>query len=148
MPYVIEAAHYGETERKLQADPLIRRMAAEALDDGYTVETFDFSGRMLDCLRYYTAECERIGRKPIGSHIGGPINAIRALMDRPQTEQPTMHFGESITDIRETVKMLEFLGEREPENQASILDTIATLEGFVGHTCSRRAAARRKREAS
>lgn len=77
----IEAAHYGETRRALMADPIIVAMAEELeglpwhkdlCHEDRTTPRFEFMMGALD-------EYKRRGGT-IGSHIGGPAEAILALL--------------------------------------------------------------------
>lgn len=80
----LEAEHYGETRKALMADPFIRDMAEGvrhmpiselAHESGTPRSTF-----MMAALREYTARCEEAGIDPLRTHIGGPAEAILALM--------------------------------------------------------------------
>jgi hypothetical protein len=73
---VIRAAHYGQTVEALKQDPIIQQMANE-LFDGWSrnmVNPFE-TWLMMRALDMYK---DRGGT--VGSHIGGPIEAVRDLM--------------------------------------------------------------------
>jgi hypothetical protein len=81
----IEAEHYGQTRRALQADPIIGAMAAElrGMPAGQLVHEESGTPRhefMMGALREY----QRRGGQ-IGTHIGGPAEAILALLKSSET---------------------------------------------------------------
>lgn len=76
---VIQAAHYGETVKKLMAEPVIIRMAMEASNEpAEALEARD--GFMLNALNEYNRRCEVHGVEQVPTHIGGPKDAILALV--------------------------------------------------------------------
>lgn len=83
--HVIESDDYGRTRQALMRDPVIRTMAEQLRASGRPRSEFawedggprhEFTGK---ALAGYKAMAEQNGREPIGSHIGGPAEAILAL---------------------------------------------------------------------
>lgn len=82
---VIEARNYGRTRKALMRDPVIRTMAEQLRTSGRPHSEFahedgtprhEFMGRAIDG---YQALCQQNNRERIGSHLGGPAEAILAL---------------------------------------------------------------------
>jgi hypothetical protein len=75
---VIRAAHYDDTVEKLKADPIIVQMAHEM--DGYSLDELEWpSGPRHEFMMATLHEYKSRGGE-IGSHIGGPAEAILQLL--------------------------------------------------------------------
>jgi hypothetical protein len=79
----IEAAHYRETIARLEADPIIKKMAKELLATGETVDSV--SNGIENPSWEFMMACQREYKKrggAISHHLGGPARAVLNLMIR------------------------------------------------------------------
>lgn len=80
----IEAEHYGETRKALMADPIIRDMAEGVRDTLLKdIAWTNLAGQLEPKHEFMMAALREYGRRggEIGTHIGGPAEAILALLN-------------------------------------------------------------------